>query len=142
MLKYCNHCKVAIRGTDETCPLCRNPLPPTEIEGMDLFSILEEEELARDVYPYVPPGNERHLAIRILSLVSIAAIVITFLLYRLLPAKTDWPWFVILGVASMWLVVVTIMRNRRNIAKTISWQVLIRRRLGTVGRWIMPFPSS
>ncbi len=125
MLKYCNHCKVTVRGSDEVCPLCRNPMPLTESEGLDLLTMIEEEELARDVFPFIPPGNERHMAVRVLSLVSIVAVVASVVLKLLIPSPADWPWFVIMGVVSMWLVVITVMRKRRNISKTIAWQVLI-----------------
>lgn len=125
MLKYCNHCKVVVRGSDEICPLCRNPMPMSEGEGLDLLTLIEEEELARDVFPYVKPNNVQHLAFRILTFVSIAAIVIILLLKWLLVSAVAWPWFAIIGIVSMWLVVVTILRKKRNISKTIVWQVLI-----------------
>ena len=53
MLSYCNHCRVTIRGSDDVCPLCHNPIPEVDCEGMDLATVITEEVLCEDVFPYV-----------------------------------------------------------------------------------------
>lgn len=125
MLSYCNHCRVTVRGSDDICPLCRNPMPPVEKNGMDLAAILAEEELCQDVFPYVDVENRSHRVIRLLSVISIAAVVISFLTRMTFPTRVNWPIFVLISVIFMWLSVATILRKHHNVSKTIIWQVVL-----------------
>lgn len=111
-MEYCNYCKVHIRGNGNKCPLCMNILPD-DTSGKEA------------VYPDIPPTYERHMATRIAAFISIAAIVGSFTISKLFTFLPDWSSFVLLGLISMWLILVLVVRKRHNIAKDIMWQVTI-----------------
>ncbi|MGI6076605.1 MAG: DUF6320 domain-containing protein [Fastidiosipilaceae bacterium] len=136
MLSYCNHCRVTIRGSDDVCPLCHNPIPEVDCEGMDLATVITEEVLCEDVFPYVEVVDERHIAIRILSIISIASIVISYLIYWLVGSAINWPLFVVIGAGSMWLSIWTILRKRYNIGKTIIWHLILLSLVGLLIDWL------
>ena len=113
-MKYCNNCRVHVRGTNETCVLCDNPL-----------SCGEGDDGREDPFPEIPPEYERHLAMRIMILVSVSAVVISFTVRILIPTPVNWPLFVLFGLLCTWASLIVIIRKRHNIPKTIIWQVSI-----------------
>lgn len=113
-MTYCNYCKVYIRDKKTKCPLCQNVLPDNG-----------NVEEAEDIYPVIPLAYERHILIRILAFISVVAIVISYVVYKIFPTSVNWPGFVLLGLVSAWLSLVYILRKRHNITKTIMWQVII-----------------
>lgn len=115
-MQYCNNCRVHIRGNMERCVLCGNILSPDE-SGPDAEY--------GDVFPEIPPEYERHLAMRIMVFVSVAVIVASFAVRMIFPSDVNWPLFVLFGLGSMWLSLITIVRKRHNIPKTIVWQVTV-----------------
>ncbi len=121
-MQYCSYCKIHIRGNGDKCPLCLNILP----DGTS--NIVE-------IYPDIPPSYEQHMATRIAAFISIAAIVASFAMSKLFPALTDWFSFVLLGLVSMWLSLILVVRKRHNIAKEIMWQVTIISLLSIVWDW-------
>lgn len=109
----CNHCKVYIRDDKNICPLCGNIISKSKVD----------KEAA--VYPVIPPTYERHMAIRILVFISIVAIVVSYIIYKLFPTSVNWPMLVVFGIVSMWLSITDALRKRYNITKSIMWQVFI-----------------
>ncbi|MEN2773917.1 DUF6320 domain-containing protein [Acetivibrio clariflavus] len=120
----CNHCKVYIRDGKNKCPLCGNILSHNE-------GINKEEA----IYPEIPPAYERHLAMRILIFISVVAIVISFIIYRLFPTSVNWPVLVVMGIMSVWISIGYVLRKRSNITKTIMWQVVIMSLLSIIWDW-------
>lgn len=114
-----------VRGNKNKCPLCRNILPVRDEADCDEV----------DIYPEIPPSFQRNLAIQIMAFISIAAIVASFVLYQIFPSELNWPMFELLGLISMWLSLIVVLRKRRNIPKTIMWQVLIVSGLSVIWDW-------
>lgn len=112
-MKYCNYCQVYIRDNKTKCQLCGNTLSD------------DNHENCKEIYPYIPPAFERHLAIRIMLFISIIAVVVNFAIYLLFDINVKWPLFVLFGVVSAWISLTVVMRKRHNIPKTIMWQVAI-----------------
>jgi len=123
-MQYCSNCQVHVRGNKTECPLCRNALP----HGDDTKG-------AKEIYPEIPPIYERHLAFRIMIFISIVVIVSSFVIYKLIPSTVNWPIFVILGLVSMWLSLIVVIRKMYNITKNIMWQVIIVSALSIVWDW-------
>ncbi|HOP99344.1 MAG TPA: DUF6320 domain-containing protein [Acetivibrio clariflavus] len=120
----CNHCKVYIRDGKNKCPLCGN-----------ILSRNDEINMEEAIYPEIPPSYERHLAIRILIFISVVAIVISFIIYRLFPTSVNWPVLVVMGIMSVWISIGYVLRKRSNITKTIMWQVVIMSLLSIIWDW-------
>ncbi len=105
-MQYCNHCQVKIRGNKERCPLCKNMLSADNSNGMR-------------IYPQIPLGYDRHLVMRMLVFMSIVALVVSFTVYMLVPADINLPIFTFLGLLSMWLSIILVLRKRNNITKIL-----------------------
>ena len=122
IMKYCNHCKVHIRGNKQKCPLCRNILSDS---GQD----------RNEVYPKIPPAYERHLLIRIMIFISIVSIVVSFVVYSIFPSDINWPMLVVFGLLSMWLSLTLVIRKRHHITKNIMYQVTVVSVLSVFWDW-------
>lgn len=113
-MQYCNYCRVYIRGNTRKCQLCGN-----------ILTADSRGDKQQEIYPRIPPAYERHLAIRIMLFISIAAIVVNFAVYIMFPISIKWPVFVVFGLLSMWISLIMVIRKRHNIPKNIMWQVTI-----------------
>lgn len=123
-MKYCDHCQVHLRGNRNVCPLCGNMLP----EG-------SEGSLQEEICPVIPPSYESHLAVKIMVFISIVATVASFAVYIIFPTDINWPILVLLGILSMWVSLVVVIRKRHNMPKNIMWQVTIVSALSVVWDW-------
>ena len=110
-MQNCIHCKVKIRGEHTVCPLCAG--------------ILEDKGNPKeDVFPHIPTiYQEFNLFIRLLILISIVGVVVSFAVNLIFTKDSFWSILVAAGVLSMWISLFFIIRNKNNIAKTILWQV-------------------
>lgn len=126
-MKYCNYCKVQIRGNRNNCPLCSNIL--ADVADTEVYKGQGE------IFPSIPPIYEYHLAMRIMIFISVVAIVISFVVYIIYPIYAIRPTFVILGLISMWLSLIMVLWKRHNIAKNILWQVIIVSFMAVIWDW-------
>lgn len=122
-MKYCNYCKVSIRGESDKCLLCDN--------------ILEKSEIKSDnVFPYIPPFYEGHLALKIMIFISIVALVVSFGINIIFPSSINWPILFMLAVISIWFGLINIIQKKYHIAKKIVRQVVIISILSVVWDYI------
>lgn len=111
-MKYCRHCKVYIREEHDRCVLCEN--------------ILEaKKSKTEDIFPYIPPFYESHLALKIMIFISIVALVVSFGINMIFPSNINWPMLFMFAVASIWIGLIIIIQKRYHIPKKIVWQVII-----------------
>jgi hypothetical protein len=114
-MHYCEHCKVKIRGINSVCPLCGG--------------ILEDQgsyDEADHVYPQIPTiYQEFNVMIRVMILISIAVVVISFAVNFIFTRESRWSFLVAAGITCMWISLLTIIRKKNNIPKTILWQVAL-----------------
>ena len=111
-MSSCKSCKVEIKGDWDACPLCRNPVKRSETSEPSPF-------------PDIPLRFQRNLAIRILTFISLTIVALSFLVDRIRPLKINLPVLAAFGAISMWAIVASIISKRRNIAKSIVYQVAI-----------------
>lgn len=112
-MRYCGICKVDILGDWDACPLCLNPVRTQGVEAQ------------ASPFPDIPLRFHKHLAIRILTFLSVITVALSFIISRIWPTHTNQPVLVLFGVISMWLIVGSIIRKRRNIAKSIVYQIAL-----------------
>ena len=75
---YCEKCKIEVAGNKECCPLCQG-----ELKGMG--------EAGSDVFPDVPKEKvSSGFLFRLLSFISIAAIIICIAVNLMAPTKVWW----------------------------------------------------
>ena len=102
-MRRCQHCKVDILGDWDSCPLCLNPVQTQGIEWQE------------SPFPDVPLRFHKYLALKILIFLSVISVALSFIAYQIWPTQTRWPWLILFGLLSMWLIVAVIIRKRRNI---------------------------
>ncbi|MFV0399082.1 MAG: DUF6320 domain-containing protein [Oscillospiraceae bacterium] len=108
----CEHCKVELPGTPRLCPLCQN-LPVGEPDG------------SGSRFPALPPSTPTvsRLLIAWVAFGSVCAAAICVTINLILPAGGWWSLFVAAGIASLWVDFTIIVRKRKNLPKSILWQV-------------------
>ena len=111
-MKKCPHCQSDIQGDWEYCPLCRHELIKLEPNG------------ERDPFPKVPLSFNRRKALYLLTSYSVVLVFLFFLLETFQPAEIKRTEYVVLALMSLWLVVLILIRKRRNIAKGIVYLIL------------------
>jgi len=94
-----------------------------------------EGSLQEEICPVIPPSYESHLAVKIMVFISIVATVASFAVYIIFPTDINWPILVLLGILSMWVSLVVVIRKRHNMPKNIMWQVTIVSALSVVWDW-------
>lgn len=110
-MKYCDKCKLSVRGNETICPLCQSRL-----SGAD------EEEL----YPVVPTIYKQfELYFKLLIFVTIAAGIICIAINLILPESGFWSAYVLFGLFSFWIIVAYAVRKKDNLPKTITGQALL-----------------
>lgn len=107
-MKYCDHCRLSVRTTRETCPLCQAPLTG---EGE---SALPE---IKSVY------NQFILFFKLLLFGTIAGAIAAVAINLMLPQSGRWWHYVVLGVVCFWILLITAIRRRMNIPRNIVNQV-------------------
>ncbi|MEC6748818.1 DUF6320 domain-containing protein [Marinilactibacillus sp. XAAS-LB27] len=110
----CPHCQTIIKGEWSECPLC----------GQQIMQ-LEQTEVVSDPFPAIPLRFNRARITKLLTLVSVVAIVIYFLVQWLWSFEFFGLDYVVFGIMSMWMVVLIIIRKRRNITKGILYLILL-----------------
>lgn len=111
-MKYCNNCKVDVVGNKKNCPLCQETLKGDKQE--------------EDVFPKISFVYKEHgLFFKIMLLVSIIIATISVAINILLPQRGAWSLFVLGGLGSVWVSMISAINKRNNIPKNIVYQVMI-----------------
>jgi hypothetical protein len=110
-MMYCKNCGIHFRGKYGRCPLCKGELTGTpEKDG--------------NVFPVIPPRRKTGRPLLIwLAFGSVAAAAVSTAVNLILPSGGWWFLFVLGGVGSLWLSLALVLKKKRNIPKTILWQV-------------------
>lgn len=120
-MKRCEACGVEIVGTWSVCPLCREDLGREDLRREDLTQPTDHERTGLpSPLPRVPMSFNRRGLVRALLAGSVLVILLSFAAQLLLVREhqpVGWLRSVWLGVTCMWLLVITVIRKRRNVAK-------------------------
>lgn len=113
-MKHCKKCNVDIAGDRKICPLCHS-------ETIGEFSKQRDE-----VFPLVPTIYKNHNKFfRTLLFLSIAVVVIAFAVNILIIDTGWWSLSVLGGVACLWIILYFSLKKRRNIPKTLLYQLVL-----------------
>lgn len=112
-MKHCEKCKVDIIGKRKNCPLCQGLLSGNDEE--------QEEEFPQIASIY----KQYNMFFKIIMLISIITASISVAVNIMLPRSGAWSLFIIGGLISVWVSLVTAINKRNNIPKNIIYQVMI-----------------
>jgi len=112
-MQYCDKCRVHLQGRQRICPLCGG-------------IVLEDDDSSEEVFPIIPTiYQEFNIFIRLLILISISIMVISFAINYIFTSQSRWSLLVAAAIICMWISLFFIIRKKNNIPKTIIWQVVI-----------------
>jgi hypothetical protein len=110
-MKYCDKCRVTIRGNEELCPLCQNRLTGAGEE---------------DIYPEVPTiYRQFEMFFKLLILATILVGVVCVAVNLVFPQSGYWSAFAVLGILCFWVSLAYAVRRKDNIPRNITVQVVI-----------------
>lgn len=143
-MKFCNSCNVNIKGSTQICPLCKQPtidlatikspkdyltknnLPRAEkVNANYSKKHIEKDDSLFDPFPIVPLYFKQYTLLIVLTVISVIVYGIMFLIYLKFPESGLLPRYIFFALLSLWLLVLAIVRKRRNVAKSILYQLNI-----------------
>lgn len=110
-MRHCDHCNVDIKGDWKTCPLCKQKLN-------------EEKKASASPYPDVPLKFNKQKGTKILSLVSVLLVFASYPIALIWRGEFGGLQGAFIGVVTMWLVSLILIRKRRNVAKSILYLLI------------------
>lgn len=110
-MQKCLKCKVEIASTTDICPLCKTPI---------------EKGQTSDVFPKLEYNYKNHsILLNVLKVCSIAAISICLFINFTISRSISWAWFVIAGIFSFWLTLVTALKGRKHFMKMLFAEMIL-----------------
>lgn len=110
-MQKCLKCQVKIASTTDICPLCKTPI---------------EKGQSSDVFPKLEYNYKNHnILLNVLKVCSIAAIVICLFINFTVSRSISWAWFVIAGIVSFWLTLVTALKGRKHFMKMLFAEMIL-----------------
>ena len=108
MMKYCDKCKVSVRGSQRRCPLCQ-----TVLHG----------EGGENCYPQIfTVYSQYRMFFKILIFATVVGGVASAAVNLLLPETGRWSLLVIVGILCFWVSMYFAVRQRKSLPKNITWQ--------------------
>ncbi len=108
---YCTNCKVEVVGNRKSCPLC---------QGM-LAGEKQEEVFPKISFVYTEHGG----FLKVMLLISVIISSVSVALNVMLPRAGAWSLFVLGGIGSAWISMISAINKRNNLPKNIVYQVII-----------------
>ena len=110
-MRKCLKCNVSIASNTNVCPLCNTSVDKGEYE---------------DVFPRIEYNYKNHsLLFNILKVCSLLAIFICLFVNFVVSRSITWSWFVIAGIISFWITLVTVLKGRKHFMKMLFVEIII-----------------
>ena len=110
-MRRCLKCNVDIASNADICPLCQTPI---------------EKAKGNNVFPELEFNYKHHsLLLNILKVCSLIAIIICLFINFTISRAITWAWFVIAGILSFWLTLVTALRGRKHFMKMLFAEMIL-----------------
>lgn len=107
-MRKCDQCRIDIKGDWATCPLCHQLLNQTV-------------EVTPSSYPDVPLQFNNQRIVKWLVWLSILIIVVIFAIAFIWRGEIHLFEGAVLGIGTIWLIVLIILRKRRNLSKSVLY---------------------
>lgn len=107
----CEKCNLKVNGTVKCCPLCQS-------------SLSGEKEPSLQVFPIVPLKKQR-LFLSIMGFISIVVCSVCVIINLSVHSNYWWSLFLVGGIVSFWISFSLAVQKRKNLPKTILWQVFL-----------------
>ena len=112
-MRYCDKCKVEVRGSQEFCPLCQHELQ------------IKDASDNEDVYPnQVQKRFNNHMLLKVFGFIGLSASILAVFFNIILPSESLWSLIVVVVMACLWLSLAMAIKKHKNILKYL-WQQMI-----------------
>lgn len=115
-MKHCRECNIDVLDNWSVCPLCHTPLDEPDRKKSDAQTT---------AFPEVPLRFQRKKIKQFLTMLSIVSIVLYFISQFIWRFRFFGLEFVLFGLMATWLMVVVLIRKRRNIVKGIVYILIL-----------------
>lgn len=117
-MKYCEKCRVDVRGQDELCPLCQCPLKGSG---------------EAEVFPVIAPEKKKFLLFfKILTLACVACAILSIALNLMITDRYTWSIKAVFGIFCFWLMLHLAINKRHKIIKNIGFEAVLAAVLSVV----------
>lgn len=111
-MKKCYKCNVLVNSVSSKCPLCGS-----YVEGMASMD---------SVFPVIRNKNTRQeLVFKLLLFLSIFGCVLCTIINYLVNKEIGWSLFVIAGIISFWVTLITVIKRKNNFMKLLFAEVML-----------------
>lgn len=111
-MKYCDKCKISVRGTLKKCPLCQRPLLGTSSE--------------KNCYPEIMAlYNKYKFRSKIILFVMICIALICVAINLMIPESGTWSRIVVFSLLCLWFSMTIAIHQRRSIPQNITVQAFV-----------------
>lgn len=111
-MKYCDKCKVHVRGKNERCPLCQRQL--------------SGDNDKQRCYPAVLTVYKQYAGFfKLLILLSVTSAVVSIAVNMIIPWSGVWSFYVAVGIGCFWLSLILAVKKRKRLPQNITWQAAI-----------------
>lgn len=112
-MSYCENCKTKVKGNWTNCPLCGTLL------------MQEDSDTQASLFLNLPLRFSRRTIVRVFTILSLFTILLYFI--------TQWIWtfeffgleYVLFGLMITWMIILILIRKRRNIVKGIIYLLIL-----------------
>ncbi len=113
-MKYCENCKVNIKGDWSYCPLCTTTTPKDEEEAQEVSSFLN-----------IPLRYNRQKALNSFFRMSLMVVVLFFIIQLIRPFHFFGLQYVLFGLFVTWTIIVILIQKHHNFAKATVYLLFI-----------------
>lgn len=112
-MNCCPACNTVVEGDWKNCPLCSQPLNH------------QGEKIKLNPYPPIPLRFDRKKGLSLLMIFTIISGLLFIVIEAIWLDQSQGFQLALFGIVSLWTVVYTVIRKRRNIAKSILYLLVI-----------------
>lgn len=116
MTKYCDKCKITVRGSMDICPLCQYKLTKSG----------NEDETGIRIYPLVRTVYKQYENFFKFLIFFTVSLIIAALAVNVILLETGfWSFFILLGAGCFWVMLYIAIHRRFNIPNNIATQTVL-----------------
>lgn len=111
-VRYCQNCKVNVRGNADLCPICQS-------------KTLKLNEEAECSFPKIKSFSRNKFIYKLLGIISMTIILITLIINFIFRTTGFWSAYVVAGIITAWLVAIIPILKKRNVLKSVFFGTLV-----------------
>lgn len=113
-MRYCDKCRVEVRGSQQFCPLCQHELQ------------VKDASESEDIYPsHIEKRFNNHMLLKFFGFIGLSASILAVFFNIILPSETMWSLIVVAVTACLWVSLAMAIKKHKSILKYLWQQMMI-----------------